>query len=413
MQTQQSLRHLESVQESLILSIVIPALNEADGIEDILQRLHDAGKALGKIGIESFEIIVVDDGSRDETARIVSALPYVRLVRHWRNRGYGAAIKTGFKRARGNLLAFLDGDSTYPPESLNDLCRALLNQDADVVVGSRRSGSSSRMPFSRRLGNFFWSSLLSFLGKTPVKDPASGMRVLRRKSLPFLYPLPDGLNFTPVMSTRAVHEGLKVVEVPIPYHKRSGASKLSTIKDGTRFLKTIVWTALEYNPAGILSSLGVMAVSAAISIGAGLVALRLQGITEVGPFGVFVLYAALVLAVTGVSIISLGITFNYLVALVHGKPIFQTSFAKAILGPNLDRHFGWMGVSVAILGTAIGTGSLYLGLKGWEIERLWLWLLGSALFVVVGIQLVLSWILMRVLEAVNERDTLIRSELEH
>ena len=401
------------MQESPILSIVIPALNEADGIEDILQRLHKTGKALGKVGIDSFEIIVVDDGSRDETVRVVSSIPYVRLVRHWKNRGYGAAIKTGFKRARGDLLAFLDADSTYPPESLAKLCKVLLDNDADVVVGSRRSGSRSKMPLVRRLGNFFWSSLLSFLGKIPVEDPASGMRVLRRRSLAALYPLPDGLNFTPVMSTRAVHEGLKVVEIPIPYHERSGSSKLSVVRDGTRFLKTIIWTALEYNPAGILSFLGFLALSSSIAVGSGLVALRLQGVTELGPVGVFFLYSALVLAVTGVSVISLGITFNYLVALFHGKPIFQTSFGKAIFGPNLDRHFGWLGFVVAMGGAVIGAGSLYLGLSGWEIARLWLWMLGSALFLVVGIQLILSWLLMRVLETVSERDAFIRSELVH
>ena len=142
-------------------------------------------------------------------------------------------------------------------------------------------------------------------------------------------------------------------------------------------------------------------------------ALRLQGVTELGPVGVFFLYSALVLAVTGVSVISLGITFNYLVALFHGKPIFQTSFGKAIFGPNLDRHFGWLGFVVAMGGAVIGAGSLYLGLSGWEIARLWLWMLGSALFLVVGIQLILSWLLMRVLETVSERDAFIRSELVH
>lgn len=398
-----------SVRESPILSIVIPALNEAEGIADILERIQSAGHALRMIGIDSFEIIVVDDGSSDETASIVGSIPYVRLVRHERNRGYGAAIKTGFSHARGELLAFLDADSTYPPESLANLCQALLEQDAHVVVGSRRSGADTEMPPLRRLGNFFWSTLLSFLGKTPVMDPASGMRVLHRKSLSLLYPLPDGLNFTPVMSTRAVHEGLKVVEVPIPYHERSGSSKLSVVRDGTRFLKTIIWTALEYNPAGILGLAGILAVSAAVSIGAGLVSLRLHGITELGPLGVLLLYGALVFAVTGVSIFSLGITFNYLVALLHRRPIFQST----MLGPHLDRHFGWLGAVVTGGGMLICLCSLYLGLSGWEIERLWLWLLGSALLAVVGIQLMLSWVLMRVLEAVSEKNLSIQSELVH
>ncbi len=394
-----------------VLSVVIPALNEEDGIADICQRVLSTRETLRRVGIEDLEVIVVDDGSEDRTAEIVEKLGGIRLVRHARNRGYGAAIKTGFSEAQGDLLAFLDADSTYPPESFADLCRVVLNEDADVVVGSRRSGATSQMPLIRRLGNLIWSTLLSLIGSRRVSDPASGMRVLSRSSLLQLYPLPDGLNFTPVMSTRAVHEGLKMVEVPIPYHERSGASKLTIFGDGTRFLKTIVWTALEYNPARLLSFLGLLGLSFSAIVGAGLIILRLQGVTELGPWGVFVLFGALVIAVSGISLISLGITFNYLVALFHRREVLQSSFTERFLGPSVDRHFGWFGVLVLTIGLILGGVSLYLGLEGWEIARLWLWLLGSAMFCLVGIQLFLSWILMRVLETLSGRETRIEQEI--
>ena len=102
--------------EGVMLSVVIPALDEEDGIRDILDRVLAIRGDLPAVGVDRLEVIVVDDGSKDRTSEIVEATPGARLVRHSSNRGYGAAIKTGFGEARGQLLAFLDADSTYPPE---------------------------------------------------------------------------------------------------------------------------------------------------------------------------------------------------------------------------------------------------------------------------------------------------------
>jgi glycosyltransferase involved in cell wall biosynthesis len=394
------------------LSVVIPALNEEDGIADIVQRVDSVRSRLRDVGVVDLEIIVVDDGSDDATARIVEEMPEASLIRHDGNRGYGAAIKTGFAHSRGELVAFLDADSTYPPEHFSELCAAILDDGADVAVGSRRSGAKSEMPAVRRFGNLIWSTLLTVLGNTRVQDPASGMRVVRKEALTRLYPLPDGLNFTPVMSTRSVHEGLKVAEIPIPYHERSGRSKLSVVRDGTRFLKTIIWTALEYNPARVLELAGLGSLVAAVLFGGLIVAMRLQGITRLDSWGVFAVYASLVLGITGVSVLSLGYSFNYLVALFHHRPISQVSIGSRLFGPALERHFGWIGLLVALVGGALGIVGLALGLNGWEIPRLWLWLVGSALFVLVGVQLVLSWLLMRILEALHEREGRIEADFK-
>jgi glycosyltransferase involved in cell wall biosynthesis len=396
---------------NLTLSVVIPALNEQDGIADILQRILAIQEALRRIGITGLEVIVVDDGSSDATGIIVQAIPWVRLISHSANRGYGAAIKTGFVQSSGELLAFLDADSTYPPEQIVKLCEVAIREDADLVIGSRRSGAESHMPFVRRIGNLIWSSLLSLIGDSRVEDPASGMRILRRNCLQQLYPLPNGLNFTPVMSTRALHEGLKVIEVPVPYRERSGQSKLSVVRDGMRFLKTILWTALQYNPARILELAGFGALAIAGLIGFLLILARLEGITVLGPLSVFGVFTCLILAVGGVSIFSLGISFNYLVALFHKRPIRQVNLIAKIVGHSPERYFGWAGLLLGAGGMTLGAASLVLGLRGWEITRLWLWQLGSALFLLVGVQCILFWMLIRVMDTLNEREDRIGNDM--
>jgi glycosyltransferase involved in cell wall biosynthesis len=392
------------------LTVVVPAYNEEDGIASIVERVLATAPSLQVSGA-GLELIVVDDGSRDRTGEIVAANPGVRLVQHRTNYGYGAALKTGFAQARGTWLGFLDADGTYPPEHFPALLTAAQVQDADLVIGSRMAGSESEMPTSRRVGNLFFASLVSLIGNRRISDSASGMRIIRREALPSLYPLPDGLNFTPVMSTRAIHEQLKMIEVPIPYAERVGRSKLTIVGDGTRFLKSIVWTALNYNPVRVLGAVGLACLALAALVGLGLVLARLQGITELGAWGAFALFAAQVLAVAGVSIFALGATFNYLVSLFHHEPVRQGLFGRPIFDPPLDRHFGSLGLLALFGGVLLGAASLGFGLSGWPVSRLWLYFLGSAMLILVGLQLSISWIVMRVLEGLNQRDQLVSADL--
>ncbi len=256
----------------------------------------------------------MDDGSRDNTAEIASQIAGVRLLRHPKNRGYGAALKTGFSSARGDLIGFLDADGTYPPEYFPQLCVQAMN-GSDLVIGSRMAGEDSQMPLTRRIGNIFFAGLLTIVGRHYVSDSASGMRVFKREILDRIYPLPDGLNLTPVMSTRAIHEGIKMDEVPIPYSERVGRSKLSVVRDGSIFLQSIIWTAMMYNPVRILGMIGLGGILVAALIGFGLIVARLSGITTLGPWGVAAVYWGLVSAVVGISFFALGTTFNYLVSL--------------------------------------------------------------------------------------------------
>ena len=169
-------------------------------------------------------------------------------VRFRKNRGYGAAIKAGFAAAPGELVGFIDADGTCDPEFSVQLINHLLATGADMVLASRLN-ADSRMPLLRRIGNRGFSWLLNALAGTAVVDIASGFRVLRRSSLRWMSPLPDGMHFTPALSCICVLDPrLRIAEVPMPYDERIGQSKLSVVWDGFRFLLTILFSFCCYSP---------------------------------------------------------------------------------------------------------------------------------------------------------------------
>ena len=393
-----------------LLSVVIPAYNEERGIAEIACRVLSMEADLKHAGVDQLELLIVDDGSKDRTVEAASKIAGVNLICHSRNKGYGAALKTGFSKARGELIGFLDADGTYPPEYFPQLCRAALN-GADLVIGSRMAGADSKMPLTRRVGNFFFANLLTLLSRQKVSDSASGMRVFKREILEQIYPLPNGLNLTPVMSTRALHEGINIGEVPIPYSERVGRSKLSVIRDGRIFLQSMLWTVLSYNPVRILGLIGSIGIGIAALVFLGFVIARLQGVTSLGPWGVVALFLALISSVAGINIFALGVTFNYLVSLFYRKPIRQGLFGKPMFKSPLDRHFGWMGMIAVAVGLAIALVSLALGVQGWDIDRLWFYLLGSAMLFLAGIQLIVYWLLLRILEELSIREFLTKQDM--
>lgn len=230
------------------LTIVIPALNEEDAIGATIERCLEAREEIShQAGLDGVEIIVVSDGSTDRTAEIAQGYEDVHVVVFEENRGYGAAIKEGWRIGRGDLVGFLDADGTCDPRFFAQLCRTVLDENADVSLGSRL-GADSQMPAIRRAGNRIFAFLLGLLCGRQVTDTASGMRVIRRSSLKYLYPLPDGLHFTPAMSARALMNNLRIIEIPMKYEERIGESKLSALWDGIRFLKVIGEGVLCYRP---------------------------------------------------------------------------------------------------------------------------------------------------------------------
>ena len=382
------------------LTVVIPAYNEESGIAQIASRVLATRDELAAIGVSEFELLIVDDGSHDDTARIAAGIPGVNLIRHPTNKGYGAALKTGFNQSQADLIGFLDADGTYPPEYFSRLC-AVAMDGADLVIGSRMAGADSKMPVTRRIGNIFFARLLSLVGRQTITDSASGMRVFRRDILDCLYPLPDGLNLTPVMSTRAVHEGIRMAEVPIPYSERLGRSKLSVVNDGSLFLRSMLWTALQYNPVRILGMLGIAGVLIGLLCVAVLVIMRLSGVSVLTPWTVVALYTGVVAGMVGVNLFLLGIVFNYLIALFRGRPVQQGLFGRKFFDSPLDRHFGWMGIGSFLAGLVIAGVAVILGIGGWDMGQLWLYGLASAMLILLGVELVTFWVIFRVLDELN------------
>ncbi|HIJ59788.1 MAG TPA: glycosyltransferase family 2 protein [Nitrospirae bacterium] len=233
-----------------ILSIIIPAYNEEEAIGGTLKRTLSAIDNIKKnTELDEVEVIVISDGSSDRTVDIVKGFKEVTLISYEKNRGYGAAIKTGFQSARGWYLGFMDADGTCDPNFFINLVKLCKEKDAHIALGSRLH-SESKMPLVRRVGNVFYATLLTILSGRVVKDSASGMRVLTRDTVDWVYALPDGLHFTPAMSAYAMcNREVKILEEVMPYHEREGESKLNVIIDGLRFLRAIVETAFVFLPA--------------------------------------------------------------------------------------------------------------------------------------------------------------------
>jgi glycosyltransferase involved in cell wall biosynthesis len=250
------------------LSIIIPAFNEENSIERIIQRTLDAIPLIkNKSKVEDVEIIVVSDGSTDRTVqRAQKFIDKIKLFVFEKNIGYGAAIKEGWKQSTGDLLSFIDADGTCDPIFFGELCQLIENEKADIVIGNRMN-KLSRMPFIRKLGNRLFSVFLSTVSSKKIKDTASGMRVVKKSALAKIMPLPDGLNFTPAMSARAILcDYLKICEIDMPYHEREGQSKLHIFKDGIRFFKVITKMIFLYQPQKILLLFSIIAFIIATSL---------------------------------------------------------------------------------------------------------------------------------------------------
>jgi len=224
------------------VSIVLPAKNEGRSLAALLPRLKRVAATLGR----SAEIIVVDDGSDDDT-RALCAAEGVRCVSHPYPSGNGAAVKTGARAARGEILAFLDADGQHEPELIAQLL-AKLDEGYDMVVGARSAGAD-HAGMHRFAANAFYNWFASMMVGRPVADLTSGMRVVRAdKFRRFMYLLPNGFSYPTTITMSFFRSGYPVAYVPIPVHARTGRSHIRLVRDGLRFLIIIFKIGTLYSP---------------------------------------------------------------------------------------------------------------------------------------------------------------------
>jgi glycosyltransferase involved in cell wall biosynthesis len=231
------------------VTLVVPTFDEEDGIEGVVHRLSNL--ALGV----PIEIIVVDDGSTDGTARVLEKIapkyPAMRVVRHGANKGYGAALKTGFARAAHEVVCITDADGTYPEHKIVELL-ARIDDGADMAVGAR-TGADVQIPLVRRPAKAFLRALASYLAGTPIPDLNSGLRAMRRDLVMRYRPiLPQGFSFTTTITLAALTNDHRVDYVTIDYKKREGISKIRPIRDTLGFTSLIVRTVLYFNPLKVI-----------------------------------------------------------------------------------------------------------------------------------------------------------------
>lgn len=272
------------------LSVLIPAYNESAGIGRTLEEL------VTYIDMEETEVIVVDDGSTDNTADIVRGFPEVRLIQHDVNKGYGTAIKTGTRAAVGEIIAWYDADGQHRPEDLKKVVDEIVTKNLDYCIGVR--GKDSYVDKTRVLGKFILRLFLRIVTFKRVTDFNSGLRAFKREILlRYLSLLPKRFGASTVTTLLMQEEDYNGSEVPIVVRQRIGKSSVKQIKDGVRTIMLILNVILLFHPMRVLGSSGGVMILAGLIYG-GICALQWHG-----GFPVF----ATVLIIFGIQLFCFGL----------------------------------------------------------------------------------------------------------
>ena len=219
------------------ITVVLPAKNESAAIGQTLAQIQQLQLA--------HEIIVVNDGSTDQTKQVAESAG-AKVVTHPYSKGNGAAIKTGARTATGDIIVFMDADGQHDPQDIPRLIEKI-EQGYDLVVGARQKGSQASV--GRGIANALYNNLATYMTEQKVEDLTSGFRAVRAdKFREFLYLLPNGFSY-PTTSTMAFFRaGYSVTYVPIHAAKRIGKSHIQPLKDGVRFFLIIFKIATLFSP---------------------------------------------------------------------------------------------------------------------------------------------------------------------
>jgi glycosyltransferase involved in cell wall biosynthesis len=230
------------------LALILPAFNEAAGIDETLRRVRDVLATLPA----RTEVVVVDDGSTDGTGERAAAAG-VRVVTHPWNRGYGAALKSGILATTAPAVMIMDADCTYPPDAIPRLLGRL--DGADMVVGSRWIRSEG-VAWIRRPGKWMLNRFASYLVGRRIPDLNSGQRVMKRETvLRYMHLCPSGFSFTSTITLAMIANGHNVLYEPIEYAKRTGESKIRAAHFAS-FILLVVRSMVLFNPLKVFLPIG-------------------------------------------------------------------------------------------------------------------------------------------------------------
>lgn len=232
------------------ISIILPVYNEDSVILFIIGRIRQAMDALN----HSYEIIVVDDASTDETGEMARQ-GGAKVISHPYNIGNGAAIKTGIRNARGEILVMLDGDGQHAPEDIPRLLEKIGH--CDMVVGARTR--ESKTSIYRDIANTVFNWLATYVCGRKIEDLTSGFRAIKtvvaREFIPLL---PNTFSYPTTITLATVRSGYSLTYVPIKTHQRMGKSKIKPLQDGSRFLLIIFKITTLYSPLRIFLPVSIM-----------------------------------------------------------------------------------------------------------------------------------------------------------
>ena len=232
------------------LSIIVPAYNEEKVIGRVVNQIQSVINELDF----NYEILVVDDGSGDDTANLARDAG-ARVIQHPENIGNGAAIKTGIRQAKGNVIVMLDSDGQHPPEDIPRLLEKL--GPYDMVVGARTKASDT--DFRRDFGNKIYNALASYVCGRKIEDLTSGFRAIKADvARKFVYLLPNKFSYPTTITLAVLRSGRSLAYVPIEGKRRIGKSKIKLVRDGMRFLMIILRVSTYYSPLKIFIPMSIL-----------------------------------------------------------------------------------------------------------------------------------------------------------
>ncbi len=291
----------ETVRDANV-SIVIPAYNEQDGLARVLENLR-AWRTRGA------EIIVVDDGSTDETARVAGE-GGARVIRHRNNRGYGAALKSGIRAAEREIVVLFDADGQFDADEIEKILDAL--RDSDMAVGVRPQGAGS--PTLRKPGKWLLGKTANYLTQTNIPDLNCGFRALRVETAKrFLNLLPNGFSFTTTLTLATFKDGYNVAYVPITVQPRTTGASRVRAADGFNTLLLIIRIIALFDP------LQVFLPASAFLFGIGIVYWLLDSVSLRRPN---IPSGAVILIVSAVIVFMFGILADQVSAIRRGQSEF-------------------------------------------------------------------------------------------